>query len=86
MNFCLYALVVLDCAPRRPFYNLPVPKRQLVRQASTKLGEVLLSANEIKTCEYDECMKSGDTGTGTVLALSLFDYKTLGLCFVATFQ
>ena len=38
----LYELVVLDCAPRRPFYDLPVPKRPLVKHASTKLDAVLL--------------------------------------------
>ena len=38
-----YAFVVLDCTLRRVFYVLPVPKQRLVKRASTKVDEVLLS-------------------------------------------
>ena len=39
----LHALIVLDCTLRRVLCVLPVPKQPLVKRASTKVDEVLLS-------------------------------------------
>ena len=48
----MYALVVLDCASRRPFYDLPVSKRPLVKHASTKLTGALLSGYDTSSAHH----------------------------------